>query len=72
MLDHTAVQDAITRITEYWQVKEEANLLSTPQREKVLGLKFSQGEHARDTVTGQEVEIIGGIREIIGLPGPRS
>lgn len=72
MIDHTAFQDTITRVLEFWQVKEEISLLKTPQREKILGLKFTPGEKVLDTVTGKEVEIIGGIREIIGLPGPGS
>jgi len=71
MIDHTAIQDKITQVIEFWQVKKEVDKLKTPEREKVLGLKFGQGEKARDSVTGEEVEILGGIREIVGLPGPR-
>ena len=72
MLDHTAIQDKITQVIEFWQIKKEVDKLKTPEREKVLGLKFSQGEHVRDTVLGEEVEILGGIREIVGIPGPGS
>ena len=72
MIDHTAIQDKITSVIEFWQVKKEVDKLKTPEREKVLGLKFTQGERVKDSVTGEEVEILGGIREIVGLPGPRS
>jgi len=72
MIDHTAIQDKITAITEFWQAKKEIDKLKTPEREKILGLKFGQGEKVKDSVTGEEVEIIGGIREIIGLPGAGS
>ena len=72
MIDHTAIQDKITQVIEFWQVKKEVDKLKTPEREKILGLKFMQGEKVKDSVTGEEVEILGGIREIIGLPGPGS
>ncbi len=72
MIDHTAVQDQITRIMEFWQTKKEIDKLKTPEREKILGLKFVQGDKVKDTVTNEEVEIVGGIREIVGLPGPGS
>ncbi len=72
MIDHTAVQDSITRIMEFWQTKKEIDKLKTPEREKILGLKFVQGDKVKDTVTNEEVEILGGIREIVGLPGPGS
>ena len=72
MIDHTAIQDKITQVIEFWQVKKEVDKLKTPEREKILGLKFGQGEKVKDSVTGEEVEILGGIREIVGLPGPGS
>ena len=72
MIDHTAIQDSITRVIEFWQVKKEVDKLKTPEREEILGLKFVQGEKVKDSVTGEEVEILGGIREIVGLPGPGS
>lgn len=70
ILDHSKYQDQITAILDFWQSKKEIDKLSMPQRETILGLKFSQGEKVTDTVTGEEVEIIGGIREIVGVPGP--
>ena len=70
MIDHTAIQDKITQVIEFWQVKKEVDKLKTPEREEILGLKCVQGDKGKDTVTGEEVETLGGIREIVGLPGP--
>jgi len=70
MIEHMQFQDKITQVLDFWQAKKEIDQLEMPEREKVLGLKFSQGQTVKDTVSGEEVEIIGGIREIIGLPGP--
>jgi len=72
MIDHTVVQDSITRVMEFWQTKKEIDKLKTPEREEILGLKYVQGDKVKDSVTGEEVEILGGIREIVGLPGPGS
>lgn len=69
MIEPTKVQDQITSALEYWETKREIDKLKTPQREKLLGLKFTQGERVKDLETGEEVEVIGGIREIVGLPG---
>lgn len=72
MIEHTQYQDKITQVMEFWQAKKEINKLSMPEREKILGLRFSQGQKVKDATTGEEVEIIGGIREIVGVPGAGS
>lgn len=72
MINHTDYQDKITRAMEFWEVKSEVDKLKAPEREKVLGLKYAAGQKVKDTVTLAEVEILGGTREIVGLPGPTS
>ncbi len=72
MIEPTKVQDQITAALSFWQSKKEIDKLATPEREKVLGLKFTPGERVRDSITGEEVRILGGIREIVGLPSPPS
>jgi hypothetical protein len=72
MIDHAKYQDQITAIMEFYEVKKEISQLSMPQREKVLGLQYSQGQVVKDAVTGEEVQIVGGIREIVTFSSPRS
>ena len=71
-IDHSVVMDTITRAKGYWNRKEEKGKLKMREREEVLGLKFRQGEKVIDTVTGEEVEVIGGTREIVAFHGPGS
>jgi hypothetical protein len=66
-LDHTAFQDQITNVLDFWQNKKEVDKLKTPDREKILGLKFVPGQIVLDTITNEEVQIAGGIRELVGF-----
>lgn len=69
-IDHSAIRDSITRARSYWEEKKEIAKAKGLPREEILGLKYRKGQKVKDTVTGEEVEIIGGTREVVTVSGP--
>lgn len=65
-MDYRKIIDRLTLATEPIRAMKEA----PPPRllkERVLRLAFRPGQKVRDKVTGQEVEVIDGTREIVEI-----
>jgi len=70
MIDHTAIQDKITQVIEFWQVKKDVDKLKTPEREKILGLKFVQGDKVKDSVTGEGLRSLEELEKLLAFRVP--
>ena len=68
----TEVMDHITKAQEPWLVDPAQRPKLRAVREEVLGLKYRPGEIVKDSVSGKEVEIIGGTRETVTISTPGS
>ena len=68
---HRELLDTVTQNVEYWKSQREKDKIQTPDRLKILGLKYRKGQKVFNKVTKKEVEIIGGVRTIVGFRSPR-
>jgi len=70
-IEHHKIIDTLTRARSFWEEKKELKRVRPPEREETLALQFKRGQKVRDKVTGEEVEIIGGTREIVTFSSTR-
>ena len=56
----TKILDNLQRFNQTAEQVSAGKTISIPSREKVLGLNFMPGQKVIDSITGEEVEILGG------------
>lgn len=68
-LDHQLIKDQITEGMDFWISRKEIEKLRPVSRYDILGMKFKPGDKVTDKVTGEEVEVAGGTKAIVGVQG---
>jgi len=71
MIDVTRMADEWRMISQNLRKELPKEEILPPQREALMGLKYRKGQRVVDKITGKEVEIIGGKREIVAFRPPR-